>query len=236
MIRAISPFSGFLFCVALLGIAGPADANSQYDYDWSDPNQPNEGCGHIALVDVLDYWDSKYPGLVPAELEPDTGENQADKLSQELQKDKYLGPGIVHNDDMWQGIKDWFKDHGVGLRSKQQGAYEGEIPSWDFYKSEIDKGEKVLILIQWDGEGHWLPGFSAEDGKFNVHDPNEPGRNTQQYGFTKGSDGYLHVSYTLDDETVDAKITQMISVTAIPEPSVALLGLIGVAALMLKRR
>ncbi|MCK4342751.1 MAG: hypothetical protein KAY37_13620 [Phycisphaerae bacterium] len=210
----------------------------EFDYDWSEPEQENEACGHIALINILDHWDAQFSALVPPVLEPNVGENEADALSAELQKSEWLGPGpTTDNWTMWNTVESWFSDKEIGLRRAQEGLYEGEKPTWSFLKSEIELGEKILMLITWGPEpatqGHWLSVFGKNDSprQCSVHDPNFSGANEQTYNFSEPGDGYLHIPYNGED----AKVTQFISVTAIPEPGTAVLVLFAALGLTLRR-
>ena len=204
------------------------------DFDWPDPIG-NVGCGHVAAANVLWYWDSHgFSNLVDGKPEG----NSFPSLMGALNKPKYLGSDdYVSIQEMDKGIEKWFRDKNVELSKSVQGTTTrpGDVPTWDFYQQQLRKCEVLLVLIE-NGDGHWLTGVGWKDNnKFIFHDPNIVGTGEEEYAWKKGDDGYMHITYQGDD----MRVTTIIAVTAVPEPTTLFLigsGLAGIFSLRLFKK
>ena len=203
------------------------------DFDF--PNIGNVGCGHVAAANVLWYWDSHgFSNLVDGKPEG----NSFPKLMKDLTDKRYLGSDdYVKIEEMYKGIENWFRDKNVELSISVQGTTPrpGDVPTWDFYQQQLRKCEVPLVLIE-NGEGHWLTGVGWKDNnKFIFHDPYERGKGEEEYAWKKGDDGYMHITYQGDD----MRVTTIIAVTAVPEPTTLFLigsGLAGIFSLRLFKK
>jgi len=207
------------------------------DFDWPYPRD-NVGCGHVAAANVLWYWATHgFSNLVDGKPEG----NSFPKLMKDLKNKRYLGADQwVWNDEMYEGIKNWFRDKNVELSIHAEGLY-GKVPTWDFYQQQLRKCEVPLVLIVNDKKvGHWLTGVGWKDNnKFMFHDPNEEGIGEEDYAWTKGDDGYMHITYRIKDKDYDMRVVTMIAVTAVPEPTTLFLigsGLAGIFSLRLFKK
>jgi len=259
MLLVIVATSGAFVSANAASITATEDAAKFGHLDQAATSCKLSGCGATSAVNSFVYLQNMFPNVFSTPLVPKAGDTLTQEdmvaVADELSRRMGTGPNGTNIEDFILGKMSYLEEKNKGrtkysaqlalawdsIAVKPDFVKDQTPPTLSFIASEIKAGEDVEAFLAGPDGRHFitLTGISYDDiantGTLSFVDP-LGGKDTTVNITGVDANKLIHVQYKFGQETGDFVIGNVVTESPVPEPSVAVLLTLGMAALVTIRR